>query len=155
MCGRLLEDAQTDPYYQSWLGKIQAALQHCCGRALREELELETRLTSVLVQMAEKIRAAEKTRRKVGKNYFLPDLNCSKVLLMHLLTVFFFIFCIQNILKKEAAQIKDFFKDGISCCLPLDPAVRVQGLDVDVRPSAAVLVSKVSPKMWRIHSFDA
>eukprot|EP00066_Takifugu_rubripes_P004383 XP_003967717.2 PREDICTED: phosphatidylinositol 4-phosphate 3-kinase C2 domain-containing subunit gamma [Takifugu rubripes] len=96
----LLEDAQTDPYYQSWLAKIQAALQHCCGRALRKELELETRLTSALVQVAEKIRAAEKTRRK-------------------------------SILKKEAAQIEDFFKDGISCCLPLDPAVRAQGLDVD------------------------
>lgn len=106
--------------------------------------------------MAEKIRAAEKTRRKVGKEYFFYLIRIvQKVLLMHLLTVFFFIFCIQNILKKEAAQIEDFFKDGISCCLPLDPAVRVQGLDVGVRPSAAVLVSKVSPKMWRIHSFDA
>lgn len=94
-CGRLLEDALTDPYYQSWLAKIQAALQHCCGRALREELELETRLTSVLVQVAEKIRAAEKTRRKVGEKYFLPGPNCSKVLVMHLVTVCFsLIFCI-------------------------------------------------------------
>lgn len=86
-CGRLLEDAQTDPYYQSWLGKIQAALQHCCGRALRRELELETHLTSALVQMAEKIRAAEKARRKVGEKYYLPGPNCSKVPSMHLLTV--------------------------------------------------------------------
>lgn len=69
-CGRLLEDAQTDPYYHSWLSKIQAALQHCCGRALRKELQLETRLTSVLIQVAEKIRTAEKTRRKVGKLIF-------------------------------------------------------------------------------------
>lgn len=67
---RLLEDAQTDPYYHSWLRKIQAALQHCCGRALRKELQLETRLTSVLTQVAEKIRTAEKTRRKVGKPQF-------------------------------------------------------------------------------------
>lgn len=71
-CGdRLLEDAQTDPYYQSWLGKIQAALQHCCGRALRKELELQSRLTSVLIRVAEKIRTAEKTRRKVGNRFNL------------------------------------------------------------------------------------
>lgn len=70
-CARLLEDAQTDPHYHSWLSKIQAALQHCCGRALRKELQLEARLTSVLTQVAEKIRTAEKTRRKVGKQIFL------------------------------------------------------------------------------------
>lgn len=75
---RLLEDAQTDPYYHSWLGKIQAALQHCCGGALRKELQLETRLTSQLIQLAQKIRAAEKTRRKVGKQtFFFPRLNLS------------------------------------------------------------------------------
>lgn len=73
---RLLEDAQSDPYYHSWLSKIQAALQHCCGRALRKELQLETRLTSQLIQLAQKIRTAEKTRRKVGNGlfffFFLP-----------------------------------------------------------------------------------
>lgn len=68
---------------------------------------------------------------------------------MHLLTVSlysFFVFCIQNILKREASQIEDFFKDGISCCLALDPAVRVKGLDVEVRLSAAFLVSTMSSK---------
>uniref|UniRef100_A0A3Q3WFN7 PI3K/PI4K catalytic domain-containing protein n=1 Tax=Mola mola TaxID=94237 RepID=A0A3Q3WFN7_MOLML len=75
------------------------ALRHCCGRALRQELERETRLMSVLVQVAEKIRAADKSRRK-------------------------------NVLKKEKSEIEEFFKDGISCCLPLDLAVRVKGLDL-------------------------
>lgn len=66
-----------------------------------------------------------------------------------------FVFFIQNILKREASHIEDFFKDGISCCLPLDPAVRVKGVDVEVRPSAASLLSRMSSKMWSIHCFDA
>ncbi|XP_073328066.1 phosphatidylinositol 3-kinase C2 domain-containing subunit gamma [Pagrus major] len=96
----LLEDANSEPYYQSWFSKVQAALRHCCGQALREELERESRLVSVLVQVAEKVRAADKARRK-------------------------------NVLKKEKAKITDFFKGGISCCLALDPAVRVKALDVE------------------------
>uniref|UniRef100_UPI0037E89608 phosphatidylinositol 3-kinase C2 domain-containing subunit gamma n=1 Tax=Semicossyphus pulcher TaxID=241346 RepID=UPI0037E89608 len=96
----LLEDAHNDLYYQCWFSKVQAALQHCCGRALRQELEHETRLVSVLMQVAEKVRTAEKARRK-------------------------------NVLMKEKKKLDDFFKDGISCCLPLDPAVHVKALDVD------------------------
>lgn len=60
--------------------------------------------------------------------------------LIHLLKLSFYLFIvrIQNILKREAAQIEDFFKDGFSCCLPLDPAVRVKGLDVEVSLSACL-----------------
>lgn len=96
----LLEDAHNDPYYQSWYSKVRAALLHCCGGALRQELEHETRLVSVLTQVAERVRMAEKSRRK-------------------------------NILTKEKSKIDDFFKDGTTCCLPLDPAVRVKAVDID------------------------
>lgn len=74
LAGRLLEDARNDPYYRSWFSKVQAALRHCCGRALRQELEQETRLVSVLMQVAEKIRIVEKSRRKVRKqiSWHLP-----------------------------------------------------------------------------------
>lgn len=60
----LLVDAQDDAHYQSWFSKVLAALRHCCGRALRQELEQETRLVALLTQVAEKVRTADKPRRK-------------------------------------------------------------------------------------------
>ncbi|XP_038562729.1 phosphatidylinositol 4-phosphate 3-kinase C2 domain-containing subunit gamma isoform X1 [Micropterus salmoides] len=95
----LLKDAHNDPYYQSWFSKVEAALWHCCGRELRQELENETRLVSVLVEVAESVCTAEKARRK-------------------------------SVLEKEKWKIDHFFRDGISCCLPLDAAVRVKALDM-------------------------
>nr|XP_040019547.1 phosphatidylinositol 4-phosphate 3-kinase C2 domain-containing subunit gamma isoform X2 [Gasterosteus aculeatus aculeatus] len=96
----LLEDAYTDSYYQSWFSKVQAALRHCCGRALRQELENETRLLSVLMQVAEQVCTAKEARRK-------------------------------NVLANEKVKIQEFFGERISCCLPLDPAVRVKAVDLD------------------------
>ncbi|CAL8359519.1 unnamed protein product [Lota lota] len=60
----LLADALLDAPYQAWLGKVLAALKHCCGRALRKELELQAQLVVLLTQAAEKVRLADKTRRK-------------------------------------------------------------------------------------------
>lgn len=133
--GRLLEDAQSEPYYQSWFSKVQAALRHCCGRALREELELESRLVSVLVQVAEKVRAADKARRKVPGSAHLLIYSFTQSLRLTNLVVWFVCISPQNVLKKEKAKITEFFKGGISCCLALDPAVRVKALDVEVRAS--------------------
>lgn len=81
LAGRLLEDAGNDPYYRCWFSKVQAALRYCCGRELRQELEQEARLLSVLVQVAEKIRIVEKARRKVRK-----QISCH--LLTHRLIIF-------------------------------------------------------------------
>ncbi|XP_057693304.1 phosphatidylinositol 3-kinase C2 domain-containing subunit gamma isoform X2 [Corythoichthys intestinalis] len=96
----LLEDACSEQHYQSWFSKVHAALRFCCSQGLREELERERRLLSVVVQLAEKIRMSEKTRRK-------------------------------NILNKEKSNIEKFFSAGGSCCLPLDIAFRVKGVDLD------------------------
>lgn len=60
--------------------------------------------------------------------------------LLNLLNFFFFFFdpsfasciCPQTVLKKEKFKIEKFFEDGTSCCLPLDPAVRVKALDLEV-----------------------
>ncbi|KAM3870537.1 phosphatidylinositol 3-kinase C2 domain-containing subunit gamma [Diretmus argenteus] len=96
----LLVDAQEDAHYHSWFTKVQAALRHCCGRALRQELQRETRLVNLLIHAAERIRIADKTRRK-------------------------------DILKREKWKINDFFDDGTSCRLPLDPAAHIKAVDVD------------------------
>lgn len=96
----LLEDAHNDLHYHSWFSKVQAALRHCCGHTLRQELDNENRLVSILMQVAEKVRRADKTRR-------------------------------ENILSKEKLKIADFFQNGLSCCLPLDAAVRVKAVDLD------------------------
>lgn len=56
---------------------------HCCGQALKKELRHETRLVQVLVQVSEKIRCAEKSRRKVGKK--IPNVQYSLSLTCSLL----------------------------------------------------------------------
>ncbi|KAK5611709.1 hypothetical protein CRENBAI_011814 [Crenichthys baileyi] len=96
----LLEDTNTDCYFQSWFNKVQAALLLCCGQALRKELEHETRLVQLLVQVAQKIHSADKSQRK-------------------------------NVLNREKAVIDEFFRGGITCRLPLDPAVSVKAVDLD------------------------
>lgn len=46
-------------------------------------------------------------------------------------------FCsiLQNVLTQERWAIQDFFQGGTSCSLPLDVAVSVKGIDIDVRAS--------------------
>ncbi|KAG7455961.1 hypothetical protein MATL_G00246640 [Megalops atlanticus] len=96
----MLEDALEDAPYRSWYGKVQAALRHCVGHALRHELEQEAHLVALLTQVAERVRMADKSKRK-------------------------------EVLKREKMKINDFFKDGVMCRLPLDPAVLVKGVDMD------------------------
>ncbi|XP_016371821.1 phosphatidylinositol 4-phosphate 3-kinase C2 domain-containing subunit gamma [Sinocyclocheilus rhinocerous] len=60
----LLVDALDDWLYKSWMNKVLSALKHCCGRALRHELQRQSRLVDLLTQVAEKIRTADKNKRK-------------------------------------------------------------------------------------------
>ncbi|XP_015242844.1 PREDICTED: phosphatidylinositol 4-phosphate 3-kinase C2 domain-containing subunit gamma [Cyprinodon variegatus] len=96
----LLEETNTDCYFHSWFNKVKAALLHCCGQALRKELDYEARLVQVLVQVAQKVRFADKSQRK-------------------------------NVLNREKERIHEFFRGGITCRLPLDPAFSVKGVDLD------------------------
>ncbi|XP_012735853.2 phosphatidylinositol 4-phosphate 3-kinase C2 domain-containing subunit gamma [Fundulus heteroclitus] len=96
----LLEDTHSDRYFRGWFSKVQAALLHCCGRALRKELGHELQLVHALVQTAQKVYSADKSLRK-------------------------------NVLNREKEAIKEFFRGGMSCRLPLDPAVSVKAVDLD------------------------
>ncbi|KTG33767.1 hypothetical protein cypCar_00044324 [Cyprinus carpio] len=60
----LLVDALGDWLYKSWMNKVLSALKHCCGRALRQQLQHQSRLVDLLTQVAEKIRTADKNKRK-------------------------------------------------------------------------------------------
>ncbi|KAJ3596283.1 hypothetical protein NHX12_002692 [Muraenolepis orangiensis] len=60
----LLVDTQLDAHYQGWFSKVLAALKHCCGRALRKELERQAQLVVLLTQVAVAVRLADKTRHK-------------------------------------------------------------------------------------------
>ncbi|KAJ8269111.1 hypothetical protein COCON_G00117180 [Conger conger] len=96
----LLNDAMEDMPYRSWFSKLRAALLHCCGAALRQELGLEENLINLLTRVAERVRLADKAMRK-------------------------------EVLQREKQKIADFFKEGVVCRLPLDPAVLVKGVDLD------------------------
>lgn len=68
--------------------------------------------------------------------------------------------------------MREFFEDGVSCCLPLDPAVRVKALDVEVGATQRALVSvhfgllgvsqwgdalkkKISPQACKVYNSNA
>lgn len=71
--------------------------------------------------------------RWVNASFIIHSLT-SFIVVAHLLIVLSL--CLpQTVLKREKSRIDNFFKDGISCCLPLDPAVHVKALDVEVRMS--------------------
>uniref|UniRef100_A0A8C1QA47 PI3K/PI4K catalytic domain-containing protein n=1 Tax=Cyprinus carpio TaxID=7962 RepID=A0A8C1QA47_CYPCA len=104
---RLLVDALGDWLYKSWMNKVLSALKHCCGRALRQQLQHQSRLVDLLTQVAEKIRTADKNKRK-------------------------------------RLKIVSFFADGQPCRLPLDPAVVVKDVDIEVN-SINVFNSNAAP----------
>ncbi|KAG1938615.1 phosphatidylinositol 4-phosphate 3-kinase C2 domain-containing subunit gamma isoform X1 [Pimephales promelas] len=96
----LLVDALEDWLYKSWISTVLSALKHCCGRALRLELQRETQLMDLLTHLAQRIHTADKHKRK-------------------------------DVFRRERWKIGSFFSDGLSCRLPLDPAVEVTGVNIE------------------------
>ncbi|XP_051953352.1 phosphatidylinositol 3-kinase C2 domain-containing subunit gamma isoform X2 [Xyrauchen texanus] len=96
----LVMDAQDDFLYKSWISKVLSALMHCYGCALRHEMQQQSRLVDLLTEVARKVHAAGKTKRK-------------------------------DVLRGEKWKIESFFSDGMSCRLPLDPAVVVKGVNIE------------------------
>ena len=143
VCARLLLDAQDDAHYQSWFSKVQAALRHGCGRALRQELDLEQRLVTLLTHVAERVRIAEKARRKASHTHTAPMLKLSQAqgVCIWLEALWVCVLWVelsshthsQDVLKRERWKIAEFFRNGVTCRLPLDPAVLVKAVEVDVR----------------------
>ncbi|XP_077088624.1 phosphatidylinositol 3-kinase C2 domain-containing subunit gamma isoform X2 [Siphateles boraxobius] len=60
----LLLDALEDGLYKSWVSQVLSALKHCCGRALRLELQRESRLMDLLTHLSQRIHTADKHKRK-------------------------------------------------------------------------------------------
>lgn len=87
-----------------------------------------------------------------------------------MLNFLFVSFTWQAVLKKAKWKIKEFFQDDVSCCLPLDPAIRVKALDVEVGATQQALVlfhsgfsvclsevkkKKISPQACKVYNSNA
>lgn len=96
----LLLDALQDTLFSSFLSKVVCVLKHCCGRALRLELQQEQRLLDLLTLLAQSVRTADRPKRK-------------------------------ELLMRERWKLASFFADGVSCRLPLDPALLLRGVNTE------------------------
>ncbi|NWX84326.1 P3C2G kinase, partial [Nothoprocta pentlandii] len=60
----LLKNAQNEAHFKTWYRKLLAALQFCAGETLNNEFAKERKLIRVLVDIAEKVKAASDPKRK-------------------------------------------------------------------------------------------
>ncbi|XP_077582382.1 phosphatidylinositol 4-phosphate 3-kinase C2 domain-containing subunit beta isoform X2 [Stigmatopora nigra] len=95
----LLKDNLQDSQFRARCQHLLAALLCCAGRALRDQLDRQCWLVSVLAKVAHAVREAAPSAR-------------------------------QNVLREGLDEMKRFFSLNGSCRLPLDPALRVRGVDV-------------------------
>nr|DBA33932.1 TPA: hypothetical protein GDO54_001548 [Pyxicephalus adspersus] len=93
----LLKDCLKDSQFSIRYQYLLAALLCCCGKGLREELDRQCFLVTILTRLAQKVREGAPSARA-------------------------------EILRNGLEDVKQFFVQNGSCCLPLSPSLLVKGV---------------------------
>uniref|UniRef100_A0A7N6FGG9 Phosphatidylinositol-4-phosphate 3-kinase n=1 Tax=Anabas testudineus TaxID=64144 RepID=A0A7N6FGG9_ANATE len=97
----LLKDNLQDSQFSARYQHLLAALLCCVGRGLRDEVDRQCWLVSILTKVAQKVRDATPSNR-------------------------------QCVLRESLDEMKQFFLMNTSCRLPLNPALLVKGINIQL-----------------------
>ncbi|CAF94954.1 unnamed protein product, partial [Tetraodon nigroviridis] len=112
----LLKDNLQHSQFTARYHHLLAALLCCVGRGLREEFDRQCWLVSILANVAHRVRDAAPSSRQVGPlttlNRALKHSNC--------------------VLREALEEMSQFFSVNSSCRLPLNPALHVKGINIQL-----------------------